>query len=640
MEHFDGCSVIFHNILEWYSPTENISCNFSLKTLINSEEQVDCFVAIFHVGWDSLEANITKRSFSLCENLSEKNYQVVFPPNELPQHNPDEFYQFCFYNIKSEVVYGASCPFQICSRGDEPFIVCAASPRERQTENKSDISMSTWMAENSIEINEEEDFATVMVVKKNQTEENLLKFKLENEILCKSNESLKNEFEKSAFEINRLKHEIEIRSKNITLLEKSIQESEKIINHLNEQMKRMKEEIITDYEAKIGEMNTERDSLESDRAKAHLEIDILRNELKEKEKCFNSEIVQVKNELALEKQSYKLMQDQHQSTMERLGQTENAYGEGMEEAKHLQMKLNEVELQIKSEKEKNMSISFDLENLTKTFEETKEEHKLKETDMKNIQNNLKEECNVMKEELTRYLQIIETLTTENSESKQKETALSRVNTDLNGRIQELEHQFEEVCKLKTEEFNKLTAEIERQAELIHESNSQLHILEMQLDEKNKQVVEMKNDFQEERGQTEIILEELRSKVEELQENQVVEQAETNKPKPSTMTKSEGSYYALQVAYNFVQKQLKQFKTENEELRKMTQGASALKDLNKSEDTISKENTDLKLRLEYGKQAFEKKFKECEKLKSDLKTSKKRSSLLSEPSKFDVSFFNC
>ena len=636
MEQFDGCSVIFHNILEWYSPAENVSCNFSIKTSIDSKEQVDCFVAIFHVGWDSLDANITRRSFSLCDTLSENNYQVDFPPNELPQHNPDEFYQFCFYNVKSEVVYGASCPFQICSRGDEPFIVCAVSPRASGVNKSGDISVSTWYEENNIEINEDEEFATVMVVKKNQMEENISQFKLENETLSKTNENLQNQFEKSDLEINKLKQEIEIRSKNITLLEASLKESEKIINHLNEQMKQMKKEIIHDYDVKIIQMNAERDSLESDRAKAHLEMDILRNELKEKEKKFDLEISHLNNELSLEKQSCKLMKDQHQNVMERLGQTENAYGKDMEEAKNLQMKLNEVELQVKAEKEKNLSLSFDFENLVKAFEEAKKEHQLKEADLVNIQNNLREECNVMKEEMSHHQEVIENLTAENEELKQKEASLSRTNAELHERIQELEHQFEEACKLKTEECEKLTAEIERQAELIHKSNSQLHLMELQLDEKNKKYLEMENDFKEERGQTEIILEELRSKVEELQEEQVEEQAETNKPKPSTMTKSEGSYYALQVAYNFVQRQLKQFKSENEELRKVAQTSTTA---NKSENQIVKENSDLKLRLDFGKQAFDMKFQECEKLKAEIKTSKKRSSIssTSEPNKFDVSF---
>ena len=317
-------------------------------------------------------------------------------------------------------MYGASCPFQICSRGDEPFIVCAVSPRASDVNttgvNKSgDISVSTWYEENNIEINEDEEFATVMVVKKNQMEENISQFKLENETLSKTNENLQNQFEKSDLEINKLKQEIEIRSKNIILLEASLKESEKIINHLNEQMKQMKKEIIHDYDVKIIQMNAERDSLESDRAKAHLEMDILRNELKEKEKKFDLEISHLNNELSLEKQSCKLMKDQHQNVMERLGQTENAYGKDMEEAKNLQMKLNEVELQVKAEKEKNLSLSFDFENLVKAFEEAKKEHQLKEADLVNIQNNLREECNVMKEEMSHHQEVIENLTAENEE---------------------------------------------------------------------------------------------------------------------------------------------------------------------------------------------------------------------------------
>lgn len=638
MEQFDGCSVIFHNILEWYSPTENISCNFSLKTSIDSKEQTDCFVAIFHVGWDSLVANITRRSFSLCETLSENNFQVDFPSAELPKNNPDEFYQFCFYNVNSEVVYGASCPFQICSRGDEPFIVCGKSPRDKpESSTKNGINLSSWMEEN-IEINEEDDFATVMVVKKNQMEKNLSKFKIENESLQKCNDNLKNQFEKSDLESTRQRQEIEISKKKIVLLETNNEESQKVINHLNEQMKHMKEDITTNYEEKIREMTVERDTLESDRAKAHLEIGILSKDLQDEKQKFNTKLSNLTNELVLEKKSSQLLKNQHQSAMEKLGQTQNAYCKDLEEAKQLQMELNKLEFQIKSEKDKNVTMTFEYERLTKLLEETQQELKDKENDMTSIQISLRENVEVMKGELKDSEELLKTLTTQNIELSEKESALTNTNKELKERIQELEQEFEGVCKMKTEEFEKLTSEIERQAELIHESNSQVHTLELKLDEKNNKITEMENDFEEERGQTEIIMEELRSKVEELQENQVAEaDEETNKPKSSTMTKSEGSYYALQVAYNFIQKQLKQFKTENEELRRaFQQGASPPGESQKNTSTMAKENSELKLRLEFGKQAFEEKFKECEQLKTNLKTSKNRSSISSQPTSYNVS----
>eukprot|EP00111_Clytia_hemisphaerica_P004065 TCONS_00011652-protein len=631
---FEGCAVIFHNVVEWYKPTENVACYFSMKdnVSIDTEEQPHCFVAIFPVGWDNLEANITRKNFTLIEAVSDKSFQIEFLENELPANNPDEFYQFCFYNIKTEVVYGASCPFQICNRSDsEPFIVCSnGSPRsetDRSSKTETSNSMNTWVDENNIEITEsEDDFTTVMVTKKAaHLKEDLTKAKLQTEELLRSNESMKTQSKHTVTEINRLNQDIDLGEKKVALLEENVKENEKVINHLNGKMRNMKEELIAEHNAKVAELSKEMEALNSGRAKALLENNIMTSEFKNKEESLLDEIAHLKITLEIEKSSCKLLEDVHKNVLEKFSKIKNEHGKDLEEAKLIQIKLVEVESQIKIEKQKNITLLNDFENLTASHEQLKTLAEKKEAEFQEIKNSLREELALMTTQMQEH---IDKLSNELAESKQKEQELEQINNESQERMKELEPQIEEICRLKAEEIERLNDEIKRQADLLHESNSQLHNIQLQMDEKTNQMLELEMNFKEKEEQTELIMEDLRSKVEELQENQI-EETKSKSPKPSTMTKSEGSYYALQVAYNFIQKQLKQFKAENEELRKMNHMnlPSDIKDVGVSDnpDAVVKENSELKLRLQFGKKAFETQFKENSKLKSELKTLKRSTS---------------
>lgn len=160
----------------------------------------------------------------------------------------------------------------------------------------------------------------------------------------------------------------------------------------------------------------------------------------------------------------------------------------------------------------------------------------------------------------------------------------------------------------------MTIKTEQQAELICEGNDHIERIEKDLEEKKAEILIFSNTSE---NQNEV-MEDLRCKVEELQE-----QLESQQDIRPTSNKAEGSYYALQVAYGFIQKQLKQFKSENEELRKTRPQEGSLSVQEGAGEHLQKENSDLKLRLKFGKQAFETKFKECEKLKGELSLVRKK-----------------
>ena len=392
---FNGCSIIFHNVLEWYEPGKDILCQFSMKdgSLLESKQENDCFVGVFHVGWDSLSANITRKNHSLIEAVSEKLFQVDFKGNELPDANPDEFYQFCFYNIKSEVVFGASCPFQICEKGDaiEPFVVCAQNsmPSLRKFDAKES-TMDDWMKENNIEItdNDDEEFGTVMVVKKSD-KECLSKIQKENELLLKKTEEMKSKSEKSAFEANRIIHESNAKDQRITILEERIKESEKVVNHLNNRIKEIKSQLEEEHEVKLKALVTEKESLETSRAKALFEINLLRNEFKDKENKLSNEIISLKNALDIEKNSCKLLEDEHHTILQKFGEIKDAHGKEIEETKQIEAKLVETISLLKVEKQKNVGLLNEMDNLHEAVDLTKSEMAFKATEFEDKETKLK-----------------------------------------------------------------------------------------------------------------------------------------------------------------------------------------------------------------------------------------------------------
>jgi Chromosome segregation ATPases len=628
---FHGCLVIFHNVLEWYKPREKINCQFSLEGLIEEKEHPDCFVAIFTVGWDSLTANLIRKNFSLVESISDRLFQVDFLEEELPEGNPDEFYQFCFYNIKSEIIYGASCPFQVCTReNSEPFIVCGGEEitiPDRKSPNKIQVSATanlneSWTVEGSkIQMNDDEDFDTVMVVKKTIDEDSLSKVELNNEILLKTNRDVKLESEKTTNEINRLTHDLEVKERRAVILEERFKENEKVIKHLNNQMREMKEDIISEYENKLKELILEREQLKTDRAKAYLENNLLKGELQEKEQKFINEIAQLKNVIDLEKNSCKLLEDEHKNVLEKFGEIKDAHGKGVQETKQVEVKLVEVTSHLKIEKQKNESLINDLENLNEAVNILKIDAETNAAGMKNKESSFKEQLANAASEIQdlqkENLELSESL----GKANKKEKDLHETNQCAVDRINELEPQLEQICQLKAQEVQRLAAQIEKQSELIGEHDAIVESLESQITEKNKEIIKMKYTYERENEQTQTVVEELRSKVEELQQ-----QIEENKPqemKPMTMTKAEGSYYALQVAYTFVQKQLKRYKVENEELRKVIQQSADQGTMTPGVESLVKENTDIKQRLSYGKHAYENKTAECEKLRNELKYLKKK-----------------
>ena len=99
IETFEGCSVIFRNVKEYYSTRNAITCTFSVRENFVVDEPVNCYIGLFHVGWDSLANCVTKKCFTQIERLPNGFYTLDFLANEIPDSNIDEFYQFCFYDI-------------------------------------------------------------------------------------------------------------------------------------------------------------------------------------------------------------------------------------------------------------------------------------------------------------------------------------------------------------------------------------------------------------------------------------------------------------------------------------------------------------------------------------------------------------
>ena len=460
---------------------------------------------------------------------------------------------------------------------------------------------------------DDEEFGTVMVVKKSD-KECLSKIQKENELLLKKTEEMKSKSEKSAFEANRIIHESNAKDQRITILEERIKESEKVVNHLNNRIKEIKSQLEEEHEVKLKALVTEKESLETSRAKALFEINLLRNEFKDKENKLSNEIISLKNALDIEKNSCKLLEDEHHTILQKFGEIKDAHGKEIEETKQIEAKLVETISLLKVEKQKNVGLLNEMDNLHEAVDLTKSEMAFKATEFEDKETRLKQEIESLMEQLQGTQEEYNKLLATFHGIQENKNDMDLVFAEMKAKNTELEQELQDVCQVKTMEIEKLTKKNQNQADLIVQHNTQVELLESKIAEKDEEFVNMKYATECKEEETKHVMEELKLKVEQLQ-TQLEVQAE---PKPASMTKSEGSYYALQVAYSFIQKQLKQFKAENEELRKMVKSGRN----ETTKESIVKENEDLKLRLQFGKQAFESQFKECEKAKSELKTIKR------------------
>ena len=264
-ESFEGCSVIFHDIKECYSSRELVTCQFSIKEGIEISNLGDCCIGIFPVGWTSPQNCVTQKAFSAAVIVSERDFKLEFASSETKSSNFDDFFQFCFYNSSNGVIYGASCPFQICDLKD---MVSFVKDHQEEMSKSSNTTQEEWWLDELQQSMDGNDSCDDIVLVHNKTtllEESLGKAFQDNELLrnrlaamerehSELQEDLaieKQKYKNDLSEFSSMKVKIKALQNQEVSLKDTIKGSEDVIAYLTNQMEAMKSKMAAEYEEKI-----------------------------------------------------------------------------------------------------------------------------------------------------------------------------------------------------------------------------------------------------------------------------------------------------------------------------------------------------------------------------------------------------
>lgn len=616
MDQFEGCSVIFHNVNEWYSPKNPIRCQFSVKEKSSFEDCAsDCFVGVFPVGWDNLLASITKKSFSIVEFIRSNNlYQIEFLDHELPEAYHDEFYQFCFYNMKTEHVYGASCPFQIYDNCDslETFVVCgnttSLSPKHKakvplngstnQRNGREDAG--SWGKDLDVTDGCDDDLESFMVVTKQvNMKENFDKMKLENELLQKNTQTMKHESEQFTSEIKKLENEAEIRKHDFdTKLE--------------------------EFERKLNKSIKENEQLAAVRTKVNLEKDLLQTDLqtiREQEEKIKFENKELRNDILSLKQAIRRLEEKHnilenenQRLLSNYQTATEEQGKVQQETKFIEKQLTDAIANLKVEKQKSECLHVELDNVSNAIETLEREKLEMETAFNARENNLSVQITDLTNLNIAFQNEINEMRRNIASLVNRETQIDLEKTKLKGTITEMEANNLMDQRNCNETIAKLKETVETQAVEIYARENQIEELEEIREDQQNKILKLnyliENEITSKQNENEEIVHELQCTIKDLESKLLECQGSVKLPASNSEV---GAFLALQLACRSLEKQLKETKQENRKLKQESHDETN----NGDSHPIVKENDELRMRLCMAKKVYEKKHKEWQNLKEEL-----------------------
>lgn len=624
-DSFDG--VIFHNVMEYCSANDVINCHFAVKENCYINDPSDCYVGLFHVGWNTLSSCLTRKSFTLVEHLTSGLYSLEFHANETPKANYDEFYQFCFFNEKTEVVFGASCPFQICDL--------------KHMESFTPVGHEDvwWASRNPNPVDEDVDDAVLIHNKTTMLEESLAKTVEENELL----KTIKQKFEadlvkccmdkekyikKSEEELMDLREKVKFQQDRANIFEQSLADSEEIINHLNGKIKDLKKyvaeyaeklktneksfaEISNEYEVVMMEKEilikkfTESIQLNEEEIKKSLDLE-------EKFKTHLQTFEAIKKKLECEKSANANLELEYQDMVLSFTKQIEALSKENSDSKELHDRIADMDNKLNAEKKKNSSLLVDVNNLETVLENAEAEQKKGQLTFQSEKSRLLE----IIEERSNFIQQLnnekEELLKKLKEEEKKCLKMIEKNRDvvskMESKIDESESTFSSVkldLMKQQEEFSKIIGgkdayigELEENFMSSKSEVAELHeIIAQQQQNANKSIAEFKAK------ETELnqLLEDLNSK--------------QNLSKKPTKSRSSGSLHALQVATAHMQKQVTNLKKEKDSFQKMYNQQNLGGDVGTQE--LRRVNDEMRLRLHLGKEKYKEKYLECQHLQMEL-----------------------
>lgn len=637
-------TVIFHNVKEYYSPGSKINCQFLIKENANLNEPENCYIGIFIVAWDTVDNAIIKKSFQSLELAGTSNsmYDLNFDLGEIPLTliEDDEFYQFCFYNIQSEDVFGASCPFQICHLKEDNMVHI-----ERMNEstldsivsvNSDDGESSWWFKEGDRPVFVDlEDKDTVLIHSKTTLLENALtkatkekedaiiatqqKFEVELKQFTVENKVI---IEKSEAEIIHLKTLNQSLTERESLFKQNLIDSQNVVK----QMEKFAEENSRKNDILLQNLTQEKDVLVqalSDMESKNLEyIERLKTGLYAKIQSSEDRCDALNNSLIAEKHKLEKMQFDNEDIILNLRKEIKLMGIKENQSIHETSKtLSELQGNLNTEISQKYEYLNEIDKLTQSVTKMSEENYLKDIVIKSEREKLAQLSLQQQEMTTRLgeenvkicLEIKNLKLHETSlvEAHQKELAYHR------NRIDEIELKAnEEILEFKTE--------IEKLNNELNDKINCINMLEAKIRESNENVQHMEA-LKDENMKLSDTVDELTAMLESTGHTSHHSSFDSKKNE----SKEYGSMHALHIANAHMQKQLKSLKKEREMHSCQTSNSVS------ASDSILRENEEFKLRLCMGKKAFDKQFMECQKLRNELNRLKMSSSTYSCSSEADT-----
>ena len=579
-ESFEGCSVIFHDIKECYSSRELVTCQFSIKEGIEISNLGDCCIGIFPVGWTSPQNCVTQKAFSAAVIVSEKDFKLEFASSETKSSNFDDFFQFCFYNSSNGVIYGASCPFQICDLKD---MVSFVKDHQEEMSKSSNTTQEEWWLDELQQSMDGNDSCDDIVLVHNKTtllEESLAKAFRDNELLrnrlaamerehSELQEDLaieKQKYKNDLSEFSSMKVKIKALQNQEVSLKDTIKGSEDVIAYLTNQMEAMKSKMAAEYEEKIqcdADMN--RKLILSLESKVQ-ENEDLSVELKDCKLDFTMQLSETKKFYEEEKKSLLEEKEKLKSLIQ--DQTK---------------KYQSLEQDYKMESETYVGRILALEKAlhTKTIANNQSvETELALQKLSTENKKLHEENELFKGKIVEFEQEITNAESKNNTLKLDKNHLEEVVSDLQKSIGISQKEKEEI----KQKLSVITTEMTSKDMYICSSKETFEVMKNEIQDLNLKITREKK-----------VNKELLEKISNFES-----QSEKHHSLPE-----HGSHHALQVASAHMQKQIRAIKAEKDKFQELYFNLKAnCASSSKCDEKLKRENQELRTRLCLGKKDFD------------------------------------
>ena len=579
-ESFEGCSVIFHDIKECYSSRELITCQFSIKEETEIANLGDCYIGIFPVGWTSPQNCVTQKAFGAAVIVSENNFKLEFASSETKSSNFDDFFQFCFYNSTNGVIYGASCPFQICDLKD---MVSFVKDHQEEMSKSSNTTQEEWWLDDlqqSIDGNDSSDDIVLVHNKTTLLEESLAKAFRENEILRNKIAGMEREHSEMqddlAIEKQKYKNDLSefllmkvklqaLQNQEVSLKD-TIKGSEDVIAYLTNQMEAMKSKMAAEYEEKI-----------------QCEADVNKKLILSLESK-----VQENQDLSAE------LKDCKQGFTKQLSETKRVYDEEM-----------------KGLLEENEKLKTVIRDQTKKYQSLEQDYKI--------------ESETYGGRILALEKALQTKTIANNQSVETELALQKLSTEnkklqdenelFNDKVRELEQEISNgeskynILKLDKNHLEEVVSDLQKSIGISQkekeEIKQKLSIITTEMTNKDLYICSSKETFEVMKNE----IHDLNLKIaKEQKTNKELLEKISNFENQSNKHHSfpeHGSHHALQVASAHMQKQIRTIKAEKDKFQELyfnlkASGVSS----SKCDEKLRRENQELRTRLCLGKKDFD------------------------------------